>query len=34
MTSREIGNFRFVAGNIPDEPVDLVIPESKDAVKD
>ena len=33
MTSKEIGNFRFGAGNIP-EPIDLVIPESKDAVKD
>lgn len=34
MTSRKIGNFRFGAGNMPDEPIDLVIPESKDAVKD
>jgi len=34
MTSRKIDNFRFGAGNIPDEPIDLVIPESKDAVKD
>ena len=34
MTSRKIGNFRFRVGNIPDEPIDIIIPESKDAVKD
>lgn len=34
MTSGEIGNFRFGAGSVPDEPTDLVIPESEEAVKD
>ena len=33
MTSREIGNFRFGAGNIPDEPIDLVIPKVKMLLK-